>query len=163
MRASFMVVSPNRVGRNVRAVAEFIDLALEHGVKLIRLREGIDLDTPLGRAPAVVAASLGRPEVELRSEAVRAGLAAAKEKAEREGREWSCGGSHKGRSLKATEEIAETIHFHHQRGLSYRKIGRIVHLSDKTVREVVLRPRQQYLSRREQAVLLRQGKRRKAK
>src|SRR5947209_2144191 len=49
MTKCVVVVSINRLGRNVTQVCQFIDLCLEHGVKLISLRESFDLSTPFGK------------------------------------------------------------------------------------------------------------------
>jgi len=148
-------VCMNRLGRNAAQVWGFIKLCLDRGVKLICLREGLDLSTPMGRAMAQIAAVFAELDNEMRSDSVRAGLDAAKAKAEAEGRPWRMGGSRKGHSLKVTADQAASIAHLHSLGRSYRKIAAAVGLTDHTVAEIIKHPRTEYVTRKEQAERLR--------
>jgi DNA invertase Pin-like site-specific DNA recombinase len=144
-----VVVSINRVGRNVAQCHEFFDLCKDYEVELLSLREKVDLSSPMGRCFISLLSVLAVLENEQRSEATRAGIAAAREQADREGRPWRTGGAIPGYSTKVTKETAETILYWHNKRLNYCAIGRIVKLSDKTVRDVCLNPRREYISRKE--------------
>lgn len=159
-----VTVSLNRFGRNASQVWAFLDECIRHNVQVIAIREKLDLATPFGRSMAQIICVFAELDNEMRSEATRAGLAARKAQAEREGRPWRTGGSTKGFSLKVSaEKAAAILHLratpsgnkpHH----SYRQIAKAVGLSDKTVRQVCLQPRPEYVTRTEAARQRRKGK-----
>jgi DNA invertase Pin-like site-specific DNA recombinase len=150
-----VVVSINRVGRNLRQCLEFFDLCHKHGIELISLREKVDLSSPMGRCLVHLLSVIGELENEQRSAATRDGQARKKAECERLGIAYYPNRNRKGYSLKVTPEKAASIFHLKEQGKSFRKIAKAVGLSDKTVRDVVLHPRDEYISRKEQAKRLR--------
>jgi len=148
-----VVVSINRLGRNVRQVMEVVELCDKHKTPLISLREGIDSATPMGRCMIAMLAALAQLENEQRSSATKAGIAAKREYCLKNVTPFKHGGSAKGHSLKVTKIKAQAILALHKAGNSYRQIAKEVCLSDKTVRQVVLNPREFYYSRKKLAEL----------
>jgi len=147
-----VVVSVNRLGRSVTEATSFIDLCEKHKVTIVSIREGhLDLQTPFGKCMATILLSFAQLENEQRGDATRAGIAAAKELAEKEGRKFKFGGSMKGWSSKITPENARQILALHKAGESYRAIGRAVRISDKTIRDFIKNPRGEILTRKQLA------------
>jgi DNA invertase Pin-like site-specific DNA recombinase len=80
----------DRLGRTASGLTKLFEELNKHKVKFISVREGIDLSNPAGRLIANVMASVANYEIEVGSERIRAGQAAAKA----QGKKW--GGSKKG-------------------------------------------------------------------
>lgn len=93
-----------------------------------------DLSTPQGKLIAGVMASLAEFERDLVSERVRSGLAAAKAKGKKLGRQ-------PGQRIKS-DRLAPKVLQMVARGISYRQIARELHLSKTTVNDIVKRHRQ---------------------
>lgn len=146
-----VVVSINRVGRNLSQCVEFFDLCHKHGVELLSLREKVDLSSPMGRCLVNLLSCLAELENEQRSTATKDGQAAKRAWCEANGIPYRANGNRKGYSTKVTPEIAETIHYWRKKGKKYAAIARLVAVSDKTVREVCQNPRAEYISRAELA------------
>lgn len=145
-----VVVSINRLGRNVTEAMKFVDLCDEHKVPIVSIREGtLDLSTPFGRALAAILLAFAQLENEQRSEATKAGIAAARERASKEGRSFKTGGSPKGWSFKVTQETHDAIIALVQAKHSYRAIAETLHISDKTVANVAKNPRAEILTRKD--------------
>ena len=93
-----------------------------------------DLDTPQGKLIAGIMASLAEFERDLVRERVRSGLAAAKAKGKKLGRQ-------PGQRIKS-DHLAPKVLQMVEQGSSYRQIARELHLSKTTVNEIVKRHRQ---------------------
>lgn len=93
-----------------------------------------DLDTPQGKLIASIMASLAEFERDLVRERVRSGLAAAKAKGKKLGRQ-------PGQRIKS-DHLAPKVLQMVEQGISYRQIARELHLSKTTVNEIVKRHRQ---------------------
>lgn len=93
-----------------------------------------DLDTPQGKLIAGIMASLAEFERDLVSQRVRSGLAAAKAKGKKLGRQ-------PGQRIKS-DRLAPKVLQMVARGISYRQIARELHLSKTTVNDIVKRHRQ---------------------
>ena len=100
-------------------------------MRLVSLKDSVDLGTPGGRLIANVLASVAAYETEVRGERVRAGQQAARAN----GKRW--GGSRKGRRVKVTEEQAQVIAEMRDRGEKIARIARIMGLSRVTVYRVL--------------------------
>ena len=145
MTRRVVVVSINRVGRNVTQVSSFIDLCVSRKVSLVSLREGFDSSTPMGAMMAKLLACVAELENEQRSQATIAGIEAYRAKCKKNGLPCSFGGSRAGHPNKMTKSKAEWIKKLHDEGKSYRQIAKEVGLCDKSVRSEVLHPRTTYL------------------
>ncbi len=93
-----------------------------------------DLNTPQGRLIAHLMASLAEFERDLVRERVRSGVAAAKARGQKFGRQ-------PGQRLKA-DKLGPKVLQMVQQGYSYRKIAEILNLSKTTVNDIVKRHRQ---------------------
>lgn len=121
----------DRLGRTASGLCKlFEDLQLKK-VRLVSLKDSVDLDTPAGRLIANVLASVAAYETEIRAERVMAGQAAAKAA----GKKW--GGSQKGRRLKVTDEQVKAIISMKAAGEKIARIARTVTLSRLTIYRVL--------------------------
>jgi len=93
----------DRLGRTASGMTKLIEELKEHKVKFVSIKEGMDISTPGGRMLANVLASIAAYEVEVGSERIRAGQAAARAK----GGKW--GGSKRGRLNTITKEQARAV------------------------------------------------------
>ena len=119
----------DRLGRTASGLCKlFEDL-----VRLVSLRDSVDLGTPSGRLIANVLASVAAYETEIRGERVKAGQDAARAS----GKHW--GGSQKGRLLKVTDEQIEAIISMKAKGGKITQIARTVNLSRQTIYRVLER------------------------
>jgi DNA invertase Pin-like site-specific DNA recombinase len=121
----------DRLGRTARGLTELFEDLLKHGVPLVSLKEGFDLETSAGRLLAHVLTSVAVFETEVRSERIVAGQAAARAA----GRRW--GGSPKGRRLKVTDEQEAVIRRMRGQGEGVTAIARATGLSRPTVYRVL--------------------------
>jgi putative DNA-invertase from lambdoid prophage Rac len=92
-----------------------------------------DLSTPHGRMIATVLAGIAEFERELIQERIRSGIAAAKARGRRLGRQFG--------QRPKSDRLAPKVMAFIEQGRSYRLIGREVGLSKNTVAEIVKRSR----------------------
>ena len=123
----------DRLGRTASGLCRLFEDLQEKKVRLVSLKDSIDLGTASGRLIANVLASVAAYETEVRGERVKAGQAAAKAA----GKRW--GGSRKGRSLKVSSEQAKAIIKMKADGEKIARIARTVSLSRLTVYRVLER------------------------
>jgi len=121
----------DRLGRTASGLCKLFEDLQAKKVRLVSLKDSIDLGTPSGRLMANMLASVAAFETELRGERVRAGQAAAMAS----GKKW--GGSQKGRRLKVTDEQVEVIVQLKSKGEKIAKIARAVGLSRLTIYRVL--------------------------
>ena len=121
----------DRLGRTARGLTALFDELQQRNVRLVSLREGLDLTTAAGRLLAHVVASVAQYETELRGERVRAGQAVARA----QGKRW--GGSKPGRRVKVSDLQIKTIHSLKEAGEPIAAIARTVGLSRPTVYSVL--------------------------
>ena len=94
----------DRLGRTVSGLTKLFEDLEQKKVRLISLKDSIDLGTASGRLIANVLASVAAYETEIRGERVRAGQAVAKAA----GKKW--GGAVRGRRLSiSTEQLRQLI------------------------------------------------------
>ena len=101
--AALVVWRLDRLGRTASGLCKLFDDLQARQVRLISLKDSVDLDTPAGRLIANVLASVAAYETEVRGERVRAGQMTARAN----GKRW--GGSEKGRLVKVTEQQVSAI------------------------------------------------------
>ena len=123
----------DRLGRTASGLCKLFEELQERKVRLVSLRDSIDLDTASGRLIANVLASVAAYETEIRGERVKAGQAAARAA----GKRW--GGSEKGRRLKVTDEQVKAIIALKDSGEKIARIARTVSLSRLTIYRVLER------------------------
>lgn len=121
----------DRLGRTASGLCKLFEDLQAKRIRLVSLKDSVDLDTPGGRLIANVLASVAAYETEIRGERVRAGQAAARAA----GKKW--GGSKKGRRVKVTDEQIEAIVAMRSRGEKISKIARTVSLSRLTIYRVL--------------------------
>lgn len=124
MRAgdTLVVVSLDRLGRNVRDVLGLIDHLAERGIGLRIIDQQIDTATPTGRLLITMMGAVAEMEKALIAERTRDGLAAAR----RRGR---CGG----RPRALTREQVEHARQMHGAGQPVASIARVLGVSRPTV------------------------------
>ena len=121
----------DRLGRTASGLCKLFEELYAKKVRLISLKDSVDLETPAGRLIANVLASVAAYETEVRGERVKAGQAAAKAA----GKTW--GGSQKGRLLKVTDEQVRAIIRMKAEGEKVARIARTVSLSRLTIYRVL--------------------------
>ena len=96
---TLIVIAIDRLGRNTIDVLSTVDMLQMKGVKVVSLREGFDLSTPVGKAMLTMMAGLARLEKDLIAERRAAGIKRAQSE-----------GKHCGRPVKATvEQVRELL------------------------------------------------------
>ncbi len=121
----------DRLGRTAKGLCELFDELRSRRVDLVSIRDGFTLDTPSGRLHARILASVAEFENEVRSERVRAGIAAAKAR----GKCW--GGSAKGRRLSITQEKERAICAMLDRGEKVSVVARACGVSRPSVYKII--------------------------
>ena len=90
---TLIVIAIDRLGRNTIDVLSTVEMLQMKGVKVVSLREGFDLSTPVGKAMLTMMAGLASLEKDLIAERRAAGIKRAQSE-----------GKHCGRPIKATVE-----------------------------------------------------------
>lgn len=121
----------DRLGRTAKGLTALFDDFIQQGIRLISLKDGLDLSTPAGRLMAHVLASVAQFEREVIAERILAGQAAAKAN----GKTW--GGRKVGTRIKVTDEQVQTIHRLNSEGTNKSAIARATGLSRPTVYAVL--------------------------
>ena len=123
----------DRLGRTAKGLtALFTDLP-RYNVRLVSIKDGLDLGTAAGRLMANVLASVAQFETEVRAERVLAGQAMARA----QGKTW--GGSQPGRLLTVTEEQVAMILRLNKEGMSKAGIARATSVSRPTIYRIIQR------------------------
>jgi DNA invertase Pin-like site-specific DNA recombinase len=126
-----VVIWHDLLGRTASALCTLFEELQSSNVRLISLKDSIDLGTASGRMLANVLASMAAYETKLKSERVKAGQDAARAS----GKKW--GGSQKGRRIKVTDEQAKIVKELKARGEKIAAIARAVSLSRLTVYRIL--------------------------
>lgn len=96
---TLIVIAIDRLGRNTIDVLSTVEMLQMKGVKVVSLREGFDLSTPVGKAMLTMMAGLASLEKDLIAERRAAGIKRAQSE-----------GKHCGRPIKATvEQVRELL------------------------------------------------------
>ncbi|ELY5791254.1 recombinase family protein [Cronobacter turicensis] len=96
---TLIVIAIDRLGRNTIDVLSTVEMLQTKGVKVVSLREGFDLSTPVGKAMLTMMAGLASLEKDLIAERRTAGIKRAQSE-----------GKHCGRPIKATvEQVRELL------------------------------------------------------
>ncbi|MGX6459729.1 recombinase family protein [Klebsiella grimontii] len=115
---TLVVVGIDRLGRNTIDVLSTVETLQAKGVKVISLREGFDLSTPVGKAMLTMMAGLASLEKDLIAERRTAGIKRAQSE-----------GVHCGRPNKVTpEQVQELV----SSGLSPKEIQKELGISKAT-------------------------------
>ena len=122
-----LVSALDRVGRNTRHLLNLFNELNGYGVKIISLRENLDLTSPLGNAMIVIISCIAELEVNLTRERIKTALAVKKANALRDKTDWRCGRPPIRNDLKS--KALELI----QLGHSYSQIGKELNISKASV------------------------------
>lgn len=115
---TLIVTGIDRLGRNTIDVLQTVEMLQAKGVKIISLREGFDLSTPVGKAMLTMMAGLASLEKDLIAERRTAGIRRAKGE-----------GIHCGRPIKATsEQLTELM----AKGMSPKQVMAELNISKAT-------------------------------
>lgn len=95
---TLIVIAIDRLGRNTIDVLSTVEMLQTKGVKVVSLREGFDLSTPVGKAMLTMMAGLASLEKDLIEERRTAGIKRAQTE-----------GKHCGRPIKATVEQVQEL------------------------------------------------------
>lgn len=95
---TLIVIAIDRLGRNTIDVLSTVEMLQTKGVKVVSLREGFDLSTPVGKAMLTMMAGLASLEKDLIAERRTAGIKRAQSE-----------GKHCGRPIKATVEQVQEL------------------------------------------------------
>jgi DNA invertase Pin-like site-specific DNA recombinase len=114
----------DRFARSVSHLARALDEFRALGVDFVSLHEAVDTSTPMGRAMFHVAGAFAELEREIIRERVKAGLQNARRRGKRLGRP---------RAMVNVTKVGEMA----RRGLSGRRIGKELGVSEFTVRRIL--------------------------
>ena len=123
----------DRLGRTASGLCKLFEDLQAKKVRLVSLKDSVDLDTPAGRLVANVLASVAAHETEVRGERVKAGQQAARDA----GKVW--GGSKRGRLVGITPEQAKAILQLKGEGKGPAEIARTVRCNRSTIYRVIRR------------------------
>jgi len=121
----------DRLGRTAGGLCKLFEDLQAKKVRLVSLRDSIDLGTPSGRLMANMLASVAAFETEIRGERVKAGQKAARDA----GKRW--GGSKKGRRIKTTQDQVSAIVKMKAEGMKIARIARTVSLTRLTIYRIL--------------------------
>ncbi len=125
----------DRLGRTAKGLCELFEELRAQKVDLVSIRDGFSLTSPSGRLHARILASVAEYENEVRSERIRAGVAAAHAK----GKRW--GGSEKGWYWRVTPEQLKAITQMIGRGDGITAVAKATGLSRPTIYRVLANQR----------------------
>jgi DNA invertase Pin-like site-specific DNA recombinase len=123
----------DRITRSLRDAANLFAYLTKRNIRLVSMRENIDLDSATGRMVCGILATIAEFEHSIRADRQRSGIAAAKKAGER----W--GGSNGGWLAAKTRQKAEAVFTLSKAGTSINKISQITGLAYTTVQKL-LRP-----------------------
>lgn len=112
-----IVAALDRIGRNTKHLLTLIDELAGYGVRLVSLRESIDLTTPQGQLVLTILSAVSQLEREITRERIRSALQAKKLAAQQAGSSWRCG-----RPPVLDEELTDQVLLLHSKGYSVRAI-----------------------------------------
>lgn len=127
----------DRCGRTAAGLTKLFDELQQRKINFISIKDAIDLSTVTGRLIANIMASLAQWETELRGERTRAGMVAAKAKAEKEGRPWKKPSSRKGQHYKISKAQLKVIHQMKADNEPITRIAKALCLSRPTIYKVL--------------------------
>ena len=130
----------DRLGRTASGLCKLFEDLQTKQVRLISLRDSIDLGTASGRLMANIIASIAAYETELRAERVRAG----QETARAAGKRW--GGSTKGRLVKVSGQQVQAIMQLKAQGERPTNIAKITGLNRSSIYRIIQRVKEGYIS-----------------
>ena len=117
--------SVDRLGRSVLHLAQFVEDMRGAGVGLFLLKQGIDSETPTGRAMLSMCATFAELEREIIRERIHSGLARARAKGRRLGRK------------PVGADVERRIRDLHAKGLGKLKIARTLEIGTSVVQRVL--------------------------
>ncbi len=129
---SVVVWRLDRLGRTASGLTALFDELIARKVKLVSIREGIDLSTPAGKMMAGVLASLAQYETEVRGERTVAGQAIARAKGKHMGRK---AGIHT--PIKVTDEQRKAVLRMHSEKTPIAEIARTMTLARGTIYSIL--------------------------
>jgi DNA invertase Pin-like site-specific DNA recombinase len=121
----------DRLGREAGAVISLLDDLDRQGVAFLSLRDGFDPSTPAGRLTRNVLCSVAQFETEVRSDRVRAGIAAARAR----GKCW--GGRKPGTRITLTPKVVAAVKRMKHDGKTSTEVAELLHISRKSVWAIV--------------------------
>lgn len=127
--AAVLVTELSRWGRSTQDLMQTLDELAARGVSLKALNGfEVDLATPTGRVMVTLLSAISQFEADLLGERVRSGLARAKARGKKLGRQ-------KG-DAPTVRKQAKRVHAHLSEGKSHRWIARELQIDRKTVRKI---------------------------
>ena len=122
-----LVSALDRVGRNTRHLLNLFNELNSYGVKIISLRENLDLTSPIGNAMIVIISCIAELEVNLTRERIKTALALKKATAVKNKTDWRCGRPPINQELKL--KALQLIEL----GRSYSQISKELNISKASV------------------------------
>lgn len=126
-----VVAALDRIGRDTRHLLNLFNELAGYDVKVISLRENLDLTAPIGQAMLVIISAIAELEVNLTRDRIRNALAAKKRQAIETGNGWRTG-----RPPLSIETIRE-VHRLLASGLSYSQTAKVLSISKTSVARIV--------------------------
>ena len=123
----------DRLGRTASGLCKLFEDLQAKKIRLVSLKDSVDLDTPAGRLVANVLASVAAYETEVRGERIQAGQTAARAA----GRKW--GGSQPGRLAGISVDQAKAVIDMHRKGAQKAAIARACGIDRSSVYRLIAR------------------------
>lgn len=129
------VAALDRLGRNTKHLLIMIDELRHFNVAIVSLTEGIEFDSPIGRATLTIISAISQLERNLISERIKNALAAKKMAAQQTGSDWRCG-----RESVITPDLISKVQELRRQGISIRKIAKKLGVGKSTVQRILAVP-----------------------
>jgi len=126
------VTALDRLGRSTKHMLLMMEEFRHMNISLISMREGIEMNSPIGQLIMTVISSIAQLERSLISERIKNALAAKKMAAHATGSGWRCG-----RLPVISKEIEVQAHELRRNGLSIRQIAKKLEIGKSTVQRIV--------------------------
>lgn len=126
------ITALDRLGRNTKHMLTLMDELRHLNVSLISLREGIEMNSPVGQLIMTVISAIAQLEKSLISERIKNALAAKKLAAQKSGSNWRCG-----RKPVIVGKLSNEVIELRRAGTSIRQIAKQVGIAKSSVQRVL--------------------------
>lgn len=126
-----VITALDRIGRDTRHLLNLFNELANCGVRVISLRENLDMTTPMGQAMLTIIAAIAELEVNLTRDRIKTALAAKKLAAAQTNNGWTCGRPSLPKEL--TPKVLELV----SSGASYSAISKQLGISKASIARIV--------------------------
>lgn len=136
-----VITALDRIGRDTRHLLNLLNELDGYGVRVISLRENLDMTTPMGKVMLTITSAVAELEVNLTRDRIRTALAAKKLAAAQTNNGWRCG--RPSLSPEITPKVLELV----SAGESYSAISKKLGVSKASISRIVKNCRNRTVSK----------------